>query len=181
MGQQVFSIGLGPAYAGQTLRRTLLDDDGAMVVGHKDLATGFTELGGGEYVLNYSNLPDGHVGSIVIHIGAIGGAASFAAATVVGTAAVNPNIVEGGEIDGDTITTVSDKTGYALASTGLDQISGTPGSGTGFREKIMWDVQRRRRAELTKTAFVVKTDAGAVLTTQDVSDDGVTQIMGAPE
>lgn len=180
--QKIFTIALGASYAGQTLRRTLLDEDGAMVSTHTDLATGFSEVGGGEYLLNYDDIPDDHVGSLVIHIGSLGSATTFASVSVMGTAAVNPTIVQGGEIDGGTITTVSDKTGYALSSAGLDQVSATPPSAdpTTFREKLMWDVQRRRSSVLTASAFVTKDDNGNVITEQPVSDNGTSQTMGKP-
>mgnify|MGYP001175520250 CR=1 FL=1 len=180
--QRIFSIGLGASYAGQTLRRTLLDDDGAMVSLHKDLASGFSELGGGEYLLNYADLPDNHVGSLVIHVGALGSATTFASVQVLGVAAVNLNLPQGGVIAGGAIDTVNDKTGYALSALGLAALSASPPAGdpATFAERLMWLVQRQRNAVLTASQLVVQTDAGSVITQQPVSDDGVTQILGPP-
>jgi hypothetical protein len=178
----MFAIGLGASYAGQTLRRTLLDSSGVMVTGQKDLTTGFVEIGGGEYLLNYAALPDDHYGTLVIHIGSVGAATNFADVEVVAMAPIAPNVAQGGEIDGGTIDVVGDKTGYSLTAQGLDQISADPPSGdpTTFREKLMWDVQRRRNSSLTGSSFVTKDDGGGVITTQPVSDDGSTQAMGSP-
>ena len=79
--------------------------------------------------------------------------------------------------------TVNDKTGYALASTGLDAITATEPSAkpTTFPGWLMWLVQRFRRASKTPTALLTKTEAGAVITTQVLTDDGSgTETLGAP-
>lgn len=181
--QKIFSIGLGASYSGQTLRRTLLDEDGAMVSGHKDLTTGFSEVAGGEYVLNYDDLPDDHVGSLVIHVQPLGSATAFTDAhQVLGATAINLNLPQGGVIAGGTVDTVVDKAGYALGALGLAQLSAAPPAGdpTTFAEKLMWLVQRARSAVLTSSALVVKNDNGDVITQQPVSDNGTTQTMGPP-
>ena len=74
------------------------------------------------------------------------------------------------------------KTGYKLASDGLDSVTATEPTGkpTTFAGWVMWLVQRFRRADMTATTLTVKTEAGATVTTQSVSDDGVTQSIGAP-
>lgn len=79
--------------------------------------------------------------------------------------------------------TISDKTGYKLASDGLDSISTTAPAGvaSNFREMLV-QVWRRFFRQTTMTATQLKTydDAGTgTLTTQTVSDDGTTQTQGA--
>jgi len=79
--------------------------------------------------------------------------------------------------------TVGDKTGYALASDGLDSISTTAPSGvaSNFREMLV-QLWRRFFGKSTMTATELKTyaDNGTdVLTTQTVSEDGTTQTQGA--
>jgi len=79
--------------------------------------------------------------------------------------------------------TVSDKTGFILASTGLDQISAAEPSGkpTTFPGWIMWLVQRFRRSSKTPTTLTTQTEAGATITTQTITDDGSgTETLGSP-
>lgn len=78
--------------------------------------------------------------------------------------------------------TVSDKTGYKLASDGLDSISTTAPAGvaSNFREMVvaLW---RRAFKKSTLTSTQLKTfadDGSTVLTTQAVSDDGSIQTVG---
>jgi hypothetical protein len=78
--------------------------------------------------------------------------------------------------------TVSDKTGYALAATGLDSITATTPTGvaTTFPQKLV-QLWHRFFGKVTMTATQLKTydDAGTgVLTTQTTSDDGTTQTQG---
>jgi hypothetical protein len=82
-----------------------------------------------------------------------------------------------------TVGTNNDKTGYALAPTGLDAIPATAPAGvaTTFPQMVvaLW---RRFFAKTTLTASQLKTyanDGTTVLTTQSVSDDGTTQTQGA--
>lgn len=75
------------------------------------------------------------------------------------------------------------KTGYKLASDGLDTISTTAPSGvaTNFREMLV-QVWRRffKKSTLTSTQLKTYADDGTtVVTTQTVSDDGTTQTQGA--
>ena len=81
-----------------------------------------------------------------------------------------------------TSVTVSDKTGFKLASDGLDQISAAEPTGkpTTFAGWVMWLVQRFRRSKLTEDTLTVEKEDGTAVTTQTVSDDGTTQQMGAP-
>lgn len=81
------------------------------------------------------------------------------------------------------VTTVSDKTGYALASDGLDAIDTTAPSGvaTNFREMVV-QVWRRffKKATMTSTALKTYADDGATeVTSQTLADDGTTQTQGA--
>lgn len=77
-----------------------------------------------------------------------------------------------------TSVTVSDKTGFKLASDGLDTISTTQPAGvaSNFREMIV-QLWRRFFKKSTLTATELKTykDDASVGTTQVVSDDGTTQ------
>ena len=80
--------------------------------------------------------------------------------------------------------TVSDKTGYALSSAGLDQISladpGATASITTFPKALVW-LFRRFFKKATMTSSQVKTyadDGVTVNVTQAVSDDGTTQTQG---
>lgn len=89
-----------------------------------------------------------------------------------------------GNVTGSTasVTTVSDKTGYSLASTGLDAIATTAPSGvaSNFRE-MMVALFQRFFWKTTLTSTQLKTyaaDGSTVLTTQATSDDGATQTIG---
>ena len=82
-----------------------------------------------------------------------------------------------------TVGTNNDKTGYKLASDGLDSISTTAPSGvaSNFRE-MMVQVWRRFFRKTTKTSSQIKTyadDGTTVTTTQAISNDGTTQTQGA--
>jgi len=83
---------------------------------------------------------------------------------------------------GTTGVLVADKAGYQLASDGLDALAATEPAGkpTTFAGWVMWLVQRFRRADMTATTLTIKTEAGATVTQQTVSDDGTTQSIGAP-
>lgn len=79
--------------------------------------------------------------------------------------------------------TVSDKTGFVLAATGLDAITATEPTGkpTTFPGWIMWLVQRFRRSSKSTTQILVKTEAGATVTTQAITDDGAgAETLGPP-
>ena len=78
--------------------------------------------------------------------------------------------------------TAASKTGYALAATGLDQISATPvANPTTWVQRINWVMQRFFYSSKTPTEVVVKDSAGATLTTQSITDDGAgTETMGPP-
>jgi len=88
-------------------------------------------------------------------------------------------------LDGEKVTVSSneDKTGYKLASDGLDSVSTTAPSGvaSNFREMIV-QLWRRffKKATLTSTELKTYADDGTTpITTQSVSDDGTTQTQGA--
>lgn len=83
----------------------------------------------------------------------------------------------------NTVGSVTTKTGYKLASDGLDSISTTAPAGVAgnFREMVV-AVWRAAFRKSTLTATQLKTyadDGTTVLTTQTVSDDGTTQTKGA--
>jgi len=83
--------------------------------------------------------------------------------------------------DGVVVAAVS-KTGYKLASDGLDQISAAESTGkpTTFAGWIMWLIQGFRRSKLTSSTLTVQKEDGTTVTTQAVSDDGTTQTLGPP-
>ncbi len=77
----------------------------------------------------------------------------------------------------------AEKTGYKLASDGLDSIATTAPAGVAanFREMLV-QTWRRFFAKSTMTATELKTYAdngSTVISTQTLSDDGVTQTQGA--
>lgn len=81
-----------------------------------------------------------------------------------------------------TTTAVSDKTGFKLASDGLDSVSVAAPSGvaTNFREMLV-QLWRRffKKSTLTESQLKTYADNGStVLTTQSVTDDDVTQTQG---
>jgi hypothetical protein len=78
---------------------------------------------------------------------------------------------------------VNDKTGFKLASDGLDTVSTTApaGAASNFREMVV-QTWRRFFAKATRTSTELQTFADngtTVITTQTVSDDGTTQTQGA--
>ena len=116
------------------------------------------------------------VGSVASVTGAVGSVTGDVGGNVVGSVASVTGAV-------GSVTVVSDKAGYALASTGLDAVSTTAPAGVAgnFREMIV-QLWRRQFKKATMTATQLKTYDDAetgVLTTQPVSDDGTTQTMGA--
>jgi hypothetical protein len=81
-----------------------------------------------------------------------------------------------------TPTNITAATGVILAATGLDQLSSAEVTAkpTTFATKLMWLVQRLWRADKSATAIVVKTEAGATVTTQTISESGTDETLGAP-
>lgn len=82
-----------------------------------------------------------------------------------------------------TVGTNSDKTGYKLASDGLDSIAVTAPTGVASTfPGMVVQTWRRFFAKATKTSTQIKTyanDGTTVVTTQTVSDDGSVQTQGA--
>jgi len=81
--------------------------------------------------------------------------------------------------------TVSDKTGFKLASDGLDSISTTEPDGLpdNFRERLLW-LYRRLFKKTVRTATKINhyDDAGtSILLEQDISDSAGTETMGEAE
>jgi hypothetical protein len=75
------------------------------------------------------------------------------------------------------------KTGYALSSAGLDQISAAEPTAkpTTFPRWIMWLVQIARRSKLTRQKLTVQKESdGSTISEQDVTDDNTTQTLGPP-
>lgn len=132
---------------------------------------------------NVSGNVSGSVGSVV---GAVGGSVASVTGAV---GSVTGNV--GGNVVGSvasvtaavTVGTNNDKTGYGLASTGLDSISTTAPSGvaSNFREMLV-QTWRRFFKNTTLTSTQLKTyadDGTTVVTTQAVSDDGTTETVGS--
>ena len=86
-------------------------------------------------------------------------------------------------VERGTDSALTDKTGYSLASTGLDSIAVTAPSGvaTTFPAMVV-QLWRRFFRKATKTSTQLKTyadDGTTVVTTQTVSDSGGTETQGA--
>ncbi len=79
-----------------------------------------------------------------------------------------------------------DRTGFKLASDGLDAIADVEPTGkpTNFIGWARWLIQKSRRSTMTKTAagadLVVRKEDGTAITTQALTDDGTTQTVGPP-
>jgi hypothetical protein len=122
-------------------------------------------------------------GNVHADVQAVLGTTSAGAAGYVGTdqaAIANPTTAV--VLSGTTVGTVTDKTGYKLASDGLDSIATTApiGAASNFREMLV-QVWRRffRRATRTTTEIKTFADNGTtVVTTQTISNDGVTETQG---
>jgi hypothetical protein len=83
---------------------------------------------------------------------------------------------------GNLDTQLAARTGYKLAADGLDSITVDEPTGkpTTFRGWLMWLVQGKRRSTKSATAIVVKTEAGATVTTQAITSSGDDETLGAP-
>jgi len=73
--------------------------------------------------------------------------------------------------------------GTVLAPIGLDFVSAADPAGVPvtFREKMIWVFRRLARATQNATQFVVKKSDGTTLTTQSLTDDGITKTLGEPQ
>jgi hypothetical protein len=101
---------------------------------------------------------------------------NITAASGIALAASQHVIVDSGTV------TVSDKTGFKLASDGLDTIATTAptGAASNFREMLV-QVWRRffRKATRTDSAIITYADNGTTpVTTQVISNDGTTETQG---
>lgn len=69
--------------AGLSLRAALVDDANAIHATHRDITTGFLDVGAGLYRWTYASHPDGFGGLVVFYTGTLGGGATtFAGVTV---------------------------------------------------------------------------------------------------
>jgi hypothetical protein len=84
------SLNLGSSQTGLVLKASLYDFTGALVAGQKDIATGFSEQGKGNYLWHYANFPDGFRGGIGFYVGTIGGGNDFSAVDLKATTTINP-------------------------------------------------------------------------------------------
>lgn len=103
-----------------------------------------------------------------------------------GTAGTYGALIESGNVGGGNIVataTVSDKTGFKLASDGLDLVATTAptGAATNFREMVVQTWRRFfKKATKTDTQLVTYADNGTTpITTQAINDDGSTETQGA--
>jgi hypothetical protein len=105
-------------------------------------------------------------------------------ATTATLATISSDVQTIKSVSADNKPTVDASGRLRLAPDGLDDITATEPSAkpTTFRGWIMWMVQRFRRAERTASTIVVKTEAGATVTTQVItaSEDGKNETIGAP-
>ena len=157
------------------------------------------EVGNGLYKLTPSSADVGTLGPLVVRATGTGAVTYMSECRVVAydpydavrqgmTALPNATAGASGGVyvvggTGVTVATNNDKTGYKLASDGLDSISTTAPSGvaSNFRE-MMVQVWRRFFRKTTKTSSQIKTyadDGTTVTTTQAISNDGTTQTQGA--
>jgi hypothetical protein len=58
------SLALGTSKAGLLLAATLVDSDAVDIAGHVDIASGFHEIGNGNYLWHYESFPNGFRGGI---------------------------------------------------------------------------------------------------------------------
>jgi hypothetical protein len=119
-------------------------------------------------------------------ITATGFATSGALTTVEGKVDTVDTVVDAILADTGTdgvVVAAASKTGYALASTGLDSINTTAPSGvaSNFREMIVQTWRRFfKKSALTSTTLTTYADDGTTpITTQTASDDGSVQTLGA--
>lgn len=149
---------------GLTLKAAFQDTAGTIDATLRDEAA--SEVGGGLYSFTSANFPDNTRGRIVFYTGTIGGGSSFSGTTIRAGAGINL------------------KTGYKLASDGLDSIPITAPSGvaTTFRGLL---VQLHRRffgkAVNDQNNGTLKTyaaDGTTVVTTQALSTSGGVQTQG---
>ncbi len=84
----------------------------------------------------------------------------------------------------DTVTTLTNKTGFALASDGLDSISTTEPAGvaSNYREMVVQTWRRWfKKTTLTSTQLKTHKDDDSVATTQSATDASGTQTLGVAE
>ena len=90
--ETTFALALGTGQTGleATLRAALIDDDGTIHATIRDISTGFTEIGVGNYHWNYTAFPVGYRGSAVFYVGTVGAGSDFTGVTVKSISAINP-------------------------------------------------------------------------------------------
>lgn len=130
-----------------------------------------TEIGNGVYQIAGNATDSNTLGQVWIH------------ATAAGADPCDDKSYEVVASDPQSATvTVGNKTGYSLASDGLDAITVTAPSGVAATFPAMLvQLWRRFFRKSTLTATQLKTyadDGSTVVTTQTVSDDGTTQTQG---
>jgi hypothetical protein len=89
-----FNLNLGSSQTGLTLKAALMDTAGTIHATIRDIATGFVEVGAGNYLWSYTLIPDGYRGCVVFYTGVLGVAANFAGVVVKTEISVNPEEAE---------------------------------------------------------------------------------------
>ena len=82
-----FAVALGGGMTGKTLNAQIVDTAGGSV--GAAITTGFTEIGGGNYLLHCTTIPAGHRGGVKFYVSGVPG-------TIIAFGAINP---EEGEVD----------------------------------------------------------------------------------
>jgi hypothetical protein len=98
---ETFALALGTSQTGLTLKAALVGTDGVIDAAKRDIATGFTEHGLGNYQWVYGGFADGFRGSVVFYVGTLGAATDFSGVAVKASAAaglVPAEIAESGAI-----------------------------------------------------------------------------------
>lgn len=96
----VLLLGSSQTGLSSTLRAALMDTTGTIHATHRDISTGFVEVGGGNYSWVYALTPDSYRGAAVFYTGTLGGAATdFSGVTVKTASPVTPEEY-GGLLDG---------------------------------------------------------------------------------
>ncbi|HEX4124500.1 MAG TPA: hypothetical protein VHY37_07215 [Tepidisphaeraceae bacterium] len=78
------NISLGLGSTGLSLKAAIYTASSGLAFTTKDIATGFTELGDGNYVWYYAAMPDSFVGFVQFYTGTIGSASNFDGVTLEG-------------------------------------------------------------------------------------------------
>ena len=87
-----FGVALGSSQTSLTLLATLIDQAGTLDGTIKDVTSGFTEIGVGNYQWYYATIPDAFRGLAVFHVGTIGAGSDFTGVTVKAVDQINAEV-----------------------------------------------------------------------------------------